>query len=107
MENISSSLVLFFLFANIALAFLLNKFGINIFGRSIKRYKFYLSFVIIMFIPNSGLLWIFIDLTSLDILVDIRKLLRPALWVTALFSAVACHAVVNRILEKEHEDGKF
>ncbi|PIE14387.1 MAG: hypothetical protein CSA70_01085 [Rhodobacterales bacterium] len=100
-------MVLFFLFANIAVAFLLNRLGVNIFGRSIKRYEFYLSFVIITFIPNSGLFWVFLDLTSLDILMDTRELLRPALWVTALLSAVACHAVVNRILEKEHEDGKF
>ena len=107
MESISPSVVLFFLFANITLAFLLNKLGLNIFGRSIKRYEFYLSLIIILFIPVSGLLWVFIDLTALDILANTRKLLRPALWVTALFSAVACHAVVDRILENVREHGKF
>ena len=99
---IPSVSILLFLLANIVLAAVLNKFGINIFSRTITKWELYFSIAVIFLVPNTGLLWILLDLTSAGVLSEFRNFLRPTLLIGAMWSVVACHAVAVYINRSRH-----
>jgi H+/gluconate symporter-like permease len=92
--------------ASIGLAFLLKLMSVNIFGRAIRMKEVILAGSIIVLVPNSGFLWLALELFNSDIGNEFRESMRPATWVCLIATVVSIHAIVT-YFGQDIEDGKL